>query len=240
MPSARGGGQSKGHGGRWWAPLLVGLVLWIVPAVAAQTPESGTGISVAGLLIDYGDGRRSYAVVPFEESSVSGIDMLERSGLTLVTIPFGGLGEGVCSIEATGCDVGDCRTRLCQSADRESPFWQYLRQKDDGAWAPAAAGATQARVEDGDVDAWVWSGELPDLPPLTVGSLRDRLRVSDEWASSGGGLPEPIVLTEGGAAAETQDATWRQVASGLVVIAGVGGVGWVIVRRTRRPGPVER
>lgn len=214
----------------------------MVPGVSAQTPEIGSGLSVGGLVIDYGDGRRSYAVVPFTEPSISGIEFLERSGLTLVTVPFGGLGEGVCSIESTGCDVGDCRTRLCQSADRESPFWQYLRQGADGSWAPAMLGASQARVEDGDVDAWIWSGKPPDLPPMTIGSLRDRLRVPDEWSwsSNGGGILEPIVLTEGGvAAAEDDDATWRQVVPGLAVIAGVGGVGWVIVRRTRRSRTVE-
>ncbi|MDQ3541865.1 MAG: hypothetical protein M3440_14385, partial [Chloroflexota bacterium] len=89
---------------------------------------------------------------------------------------------------------------------------------------------------------WIWSGKPPDLPPMTIGSLRDRLRVPDEWSwsSNGGGIPEPIVLTEGGvAAAEDDDATWRQVAPGLAVIAGVGGVGWVIVRRTRRSRTVE-
>lgn len=222
--------------------LLVVLISWQVQGGSAQTPETGDGVHVAGLVIDYGDGRRSYAVVSFAEPFMSGIELLRRSGLPLVSVPFGGLGEGVCSIESTGCDVATCRRRLCQSADRESPFWQYLRQGDDGSWAAAALGATQARVEDGDVDAWVWSGTPPNLPPMNVESMREQLDVPSDWPSRGIGVSEAIVRTDGGGAAVSpnEGATWRQAAPGLVVIAGVGGVGWFILRRTRRSRPRVR
>lgn len=222
--------------------LLVVLTSWQVQGGSAQTLETGDGVHVAGLVIDYGDGHRSYAVVPFTEPSVSGIELLRRSGLTLVSVPFGGLGEGVCSIESTGCDVATCRRRLCQSADRESPFWQYLRQGDDGSWAPAALGATQARVEDGDVDAWVWSGAPPSLPLTDIESLRERLSVPSDWPSGGTGVSEPIVRTHGGAsgAVPNEGTTWRQVVPGLAMIAGVGGAGWFMVRRTQRSRPRAR
>ncbi len=173
--------------------------------------------------------------MPFTEESLSGIELLRRSGLTLVTVPFGGLGEGVCSIESTGCGIGDCRARMCQSADRESPFCQYLRQGDDGSWAPVALGASQAEVRDGDVDAWVWTGTPPDLPTTSVASLRTYLDVPSDWQAAAGGPPEPIVLTEGSPqGADTDAVGWRQVIPGVAVIAGVGLMGWVLVRRTRR------
>lgn len=218
---------------RW---LLFALVSCGVHGASAQTPDTNDGFNVAGLVIDYGDGRMSYALVPFTEESVSGIELLQRSGLTLVTIPFGGLGEGVCSIESAGCDVGACRTRLCQSADRESPFWQYVRQGNDGSWVPAALGATQARVEDGDVEAWVWTGETPELSRISITSLRERLQVPSDWPTSAGGLPEPALLTEGNGP-KRETTTWREFVPALGVIAGVGAVGWVLVSRTRRSHP---
>src|SRR5690554_6522959 len=75
--------------------------------------------NVAGLIIDYGDGRMSYALVPFEEEQINGVDLLDRSGLDIVSVGFGGMGDAVCQIDDTGCSVDDCRTRMCQSSDRE-------------------------------------------------------------------------------------------------------------------------
>ena len=238
-----GGPGFRAIGRRRVTPLLLlALLSWAVQGGSAQTPVIDDRANVAGLVVDYGNGQRSYAVVPFTEPSITGIELLRRSGLPLVSVPFGGLGEGVCSIQSTGCDVATCRRRLCQSADRESPFWQYLRQGDDGSWAPAALGATQARVEDGDVDAWVWIGTPPRLPPTDIGSLRERLNVPSGWPSDGTGVPEPIVRTDGGSTAvgPDEDATWRQVVPGLAVIAGVGGVGWYMTKRTRRSRPRAR
>lgn len=223
-----------------WSRLIPLLFLflgpWVAHATGAQSPEAGDDINVAGLVIDYGDGRTSYAVVAFSEPTLSAIEMLRRSGLSLVTVPFGGLGEAVCAIGSTGCDVGDCQSRLCQSANRESPFWQFVRQAEDGSWAAAALGASRANVEDGDVDGWIWSGMKPDLPPLDIASLRERLRVPSGWSSPGDGLPEPIVVTEG-AIASDETPSWRQLVPGLIVLAGVGATGWVVVSRTRRSPP---
>ena len=81
--------------------------------------EAQEAVSYAGIVIRPGDGTVTYAYVPLDEP-VSGIELLRRSGVSLVTVGFGGLGEGVCQIEETGCDVGPCRTRLLP--DRRSGF----------------------------------------------------------------------------------------------------------------------
>ncbi len=235
MASPGRSGVRTGWACAWHWLVLMAFLPCMASGATAQTPERDGDVNIAGLVIDYGDGRTSYALVPFTEESLSGIELLRRSGLTLVTVPFGGLGEGVCSIESTGCGIGDCRARMCQSADRESPFWQYLRQGNDGTWAPAALGASQAEVRDGDVDAWVWTGTPPDLPSTSVASLWTRLDVPSDWQAAAGSLPEPIVLTEGEPAVGDSNTTgWRQVIPGMAVIAGVGLMGWVLIGRTRR------
>jgi len=219
-------------------PLLLLLVALFVQGATAQTPDATDSVNVAGLMIDYGDGRVAYALVPFSEESLSGVELLRRSGLPLVTVPFGGLGEGVCSIDAVGCDPGACRRRLCQSADRESPFWQYLRQTEGGAWSPAVLGASQASVENGDVDAWAWSGTPPELSPMSVTSMRDRLGVPSEWASGGTDLPVPVVFTEGARSDQDSDpSSWEDIVPGMALIAGIGMVGWAMIRRTRQRSP---
>lgn len=140
---------------------------WFAPAFAQQP-------NVAGLIVDYGDGRMSYAVIPFEEEQINGLDLLNRSGLDVVTVGFGGLGDAVCQVGNTGCSVDDCRTRMCQTSDPESPFWQFSKLGAGGEWQFVATGASGANVRDGDIYAWSWVGTTPTLPVMTIDELTER------------------------------------------------------------------
>jgi hypothetical protein len=182
---------------------------------------------VAGLIVDYGDGRVTYAVVPFSEDEINGVELLDRSGLDIVSVGFGGLGDAVCQIDDTGCSVQDCRTRMCQTSDRESPFWQFSKLGDDDEWLMVATGASGARVRNGDIYAWTWTGLTPQLPVLSIDELADRA----------GGQPDltdglrPSVRTEGGETGTEiagVDATSLAVVGGVVVVAGF------LVLRARR------
>jgi hypothetical protein len=146
---------------RWMHPTLLMMCVLAVPSVLIPS-ASGADMNVAGLVVDYGDGRISYAMVPFPEEEISGIELLRRSGLDLVTVGFGGMGDAVCQIEDTGCPVDDCRRRLCQTSDPESPFWRYLRQTTPGDWEFLALGASGARV--GEVTSMVGAGRAPRPP----------------------------------------------------------------------------
>lgn len=144
------------------------LVLSAGFAASAQAPGNA-----AGLIVDFGDGRVAYAWVPFDEERINAIDLVERSGLDLVTIGMGGLGDAICQIDDTGCPVGDCRQRLCQTSDAESPFWRLMVLRDS-EWTAATTGGSGARVEDGSVFAWAWSGVDPELPILNVDDIAVR------------------------------------------------------------------
>ncbi len=198
---------------------------WLHGTVAAQEPAHA-----AGLVIDYGDGRISYAWVPFTEESISGIELLKRSGLSLVSISFGGLGEGVCSIEDTGCGVEPCRARLCQTADRASPFWQYLRQDGPGNWKRFALGASQSDVRDGDIDGWAWSGAPPHLPALTLLDIEERV---DGGVLASNTLPGALAVTEGGHPEPSEEVAWRELVTAAAIMTGVAGVGTVAIWRAR-------
>ena len=60
----------------------------------------------AGLVVKFGDGRTLTYCIEFTEDSITGIELLQRSGLTVVTSNSGGLGAAVCSIDGEGCNSG--------------------------------------------------------------------------------------------------------------------------------------
>src|SRR5215212_1014985 len=106
--------------------------------------DASAAISYAGVVVRHDDDRMAYAYVGFVESEINGIELLKRSGLDVVTVSFGGLGEGVCSIDEHGCPSTDCRKRVCQGPRDEDPFWQYFRQAEpgDGEWISMALGGS--------------------------------------------------------------------------------------------------
>jgi hypothetical protein len=163
LPDLKAGGA-----GSWIRFLIVLLVAcggWNPAFARAQ--DAG---SYAGIVIRPGDGTITYAYVPLDET-VSGIELLKRSGISLVTIGFGGLGEGVCQIEETGCDVGPCRIRVCQTGSRDSPFWQYFQPDDNGEWVASPLGGSATKVAPGEVDGWSWTPDEALLPEVTIGEI---------------------------------------------------------------------
>lgn len=207
---------------------LVAMLLWI--AASPGTAGAADATRAAGFIIDTGEGEPAYVVVTYGEP-MSAVDLLREADLGVVTVEFGGLGEGVCEIRSTGCDVDTCRKRLCQTGDPESPFWQYWRQDADG-WTLSPLGASDVEPEDGDIGAWVWIGTKPDLAPITWSDLAERAGAPEAVVSgsvsgapavySSAGAPED----EGGTAAETL------VAGGAVALVIIAG-GALVVRQRR-------
>jgi hypothetical protein len=158
--------------------LLITAVLWGAAwPGAAVTTGTARAVNVAGLVIDYGDGRTTFAVIPFVEDSLSGSELLHRSGLDLLTVDFGGMGEGVCQIEEIGCDVSPCRARLCQTGDPDSPFWHYAQESGEGTWEFAPLGASSSRVSNGTVDGWFWRGDDPPQPAVSLDEIANRIGI---------------------------------------------------------------
>jgi hypothetical protein len=149
--------------------LLIGLLL-LCAVFGSQPGYAQDPANYAGIVIHPGDGTVTYAYVPLDEP-VSGIELLRRSGISLVTIGFGGLGDGVCRIEETGCDVGPCRTRLCQTGDRNSPYWRYFQQSDTGAWVASPLGGSATKIAPGEVDGWSWTPDQGNLPDVVLADI---------------------------------------------------------------------
>jgi hypothetical protein len=214
---------------------LLVAALWLLALGGAAAAQDAP--NRAGLVIDYGDGAVTYAIVPFEETSISGMELLERSGVPLVTVDFGGLGQAVCTIGERGCGVGDCRQRVCQTADRESPYWQYFRLGDDGVWTPLVLGASSARVEDGFIEGWSWTGKEPDLPVVDLEEIAALLDVEPSQSDSSSVVVQTFDASGNVLEEESDRSSTGSYFAAIAVIAGLVGVaGFLLVRRRRVGG----
>jgi hypothetical protein len=138
------------------------LSLSLVAALGARTRAQQPDQRRAGLVVVHGDGSVASVCVAFSEESISGAELLRRSGLGVTLDPYGGLGYGVCAIGGEGCPAGqDC---FCQCRATPCAYWVYSHRRPDGSWAISGAGASSWQVHDGDVDGWVW-GDGSTAPP---------------------------------------------------------------------------
>lgn len=134
---------------RGWALLALPLTLFglgISPALAQS------GDNRAGLVIVHGDGRVLTRCVAFSETQITGLDLLQRSGLPFVSAS-GPLGVTVCALNGEGCPASDC---FCMCKGTPCAYWTYFLGTPEGGWVYANMGASMRQVRDGDVDAWVW------------------------------------------------------------------------------------
>ncbi len=168
-PQGQASPRLRALGAGLWVRLLVLLLLGFGSAVPAEAVAQEP-VPYAGIVIRSGDGTVTYGYVPLDEP-VSGIELLRRSGISLVTVGFGGLGEGVCQIEETGCEIGPCRSRLCQTGDRDSPYWRYFQFDGSGQWVASPLGGSATRVEPGGVDGWSWTPDESLLPSVDISEI---------------------------------------------------------------------
>ena len=197
----------------------------------------------AGLVIEHGDGSVIYVLIVFPEDELKSIDLLKRSGISLATVSAGGLGEAVCTIDNEGCGVSDCRVRLCQTGDPESPFWKFFRAGEDGLWIVQPLGASGTTVRGGEVDLWAWTGGDATIPTVDIAGVSAFVGAPDSrpeeavyvawYDADGNEMPAP------GTDSSQQNPWIGGIA--LLAIAAISGV--LLARRSRSrtlPGRLGR
>lgn len=135
--------------------LLIFLLLSAV--VLAQKPNH------AAIVVVLGDGTAVSQCVSFDEPSISGYDLLQRTGLEL-EVSTGGQGTAVCRIADFGCPTHDC---FCQCKGADCNYWSYWHWQD-GDWQYSRNGSHAFQVKDGAIEGWVWGpGSITDAirPP---------------------------------------------------------------------------
>jgi hypothetical protein len=205
---------------RQYAPvskiLRMHVALAAICVLLLAAPAAGTGsMNRGGVIVDYGEGSTTWVYVPFEEDEISVLELLDRSGLEMVTVGFGGLGEAVCQIGPSGCSVDDCRRKLCQT-NSASPFWRLL-VLDGDTWRMAGNGVSGQTVADDEIYALSWGNDEPTLPVVGI----------DKLASNAGADPagsQPTYRTQGQLHAEDASITWGPSVAILGVVALASGV----------------
>ncbi len=121
--------------------------------------QSSGSRSQAGLVLQFPDGSTQTFCIPFAGDSVSGIDLLVKSGLDLKVQAYGGLGAEVCEIGSAGCDYPN-QACACQSYGPGGVYWSYFHLTN-GRWQTSVTGAGSYQVHDGDVEGWAFSAGKP-------------------------------------------------------------------------------
>ena len=190
----------------------------------------------AGVVVRDAEGDLTYAYVAFPEEEIGGIDLLRRTGLPLVSVGFGGLGEAVCSLAGAGCPLAECRRNVCQGSSA-APYWRYFRQVSPGDWQPLPLGASGARVRDGEIDGWSWTTGQAELPPLTLPDLA-RLAGVDEVVAAPPEGPVPTAAVHGAGIADAtpEGAEVGAYVAAVAILAAIGG-GALLLGRRGRHGP---
>ncbi|CAN5379438.1 hypothetical protein BH23CHL1_BH23CHL1_26390 [soil metagenome] len=145
-----------------WRPLLTIAALLLVLGAAVETAAQAP--HTAGLVVRHGDGTIIYALVQFEEESITGTELLERSEIDVVMAPYGGMGVAVCSLDGEGCASDNC---FCHSYSSPSFYWHYYVQTGDD-WSEHPLGPSSRHLSDGDVDGWSWTAGESKLSEITI------------------------------------------------------------------------
>jgi uncharacterized protein (TIGR03382 family) len=213
---------------------LFSAVVLLLAVCGFPSLAGAADLSYAGVVVRQDDGRMSYAYVGFTETEINGIELLRRTGLDVVTVSFGGLGEGVCSIDATGCPSTECRQRVCQGPTEDDPFWQYFRQASPGDWQALALGASSTKVRDGDVDGWSWTPLDAGLPALDLEEVANL--AGYDWKSFDSvspGEPGSVLHRESAVDEDDAQSTAIYLTGAAILLAAVVLVAVLASRRRR-------
>lgn len=130
---------------------------------ASTHPSNAQGNNRAGLVIQFGDGSIETRCIEFNEQTISGLEVLERSGLPVLAVYDPSLGAMVCKIQDQGCPVDNC---LCKNPP---DYWSYWHLNGN-SWVYSPAGSSTYQVADGEVQGWSWGPGNPP-PVMTIDEI---------------------------------------------------------------------
>jgi hypothetical protein len=194
--------------------LVLILVAGGVTAVTAQETNR------AALVVLLADGEAVTRCVEFDEAEVTGLELLNRSGLEIVTAAEA-MGPAVCSVADTGCPANDC---FCQCKGGDCVYWSYWHLRE-GEWRYSQAGASIFQVSDGMVEGWTFGPGTPqdalEPPLLTFDEVCAAPAV--ELTVVATAVPQPTIDQPAEPEAANQTSWLGYGLLGLIVV-GVGGL----------------
>lgn len=137
-------------------------------AAATNRLAAERDVNRAGVVIQYGDGRVETFCVLFNEPEMTGLELLQRTGLDVIIDTSMVWGAAVCKIDGEGCNF-PLEPCFCQCQGASCTYWAYYHLRD-GEWVYSDVGPSNYIVRDGDVDGWAWGAGLPGMatPPPVI------------------------------------------------------------------------
>ena len=135
--------------------LLPLLLTALCLLAGASTARAQGGDHRAALVVRFADNSVETRCVAFSEPSITGAELLTRSGLQVIMDHTSGIGGAVCSIAGAGCafPTQDC---FCKCQGLTCEYWAYYHWVG-GGWQYSQVGAGSYRdVTDGAVEGWSW------------------------------------------------------------------------------------
>lgn len=165
--------------------LFLPLLVLLLPA-----PMRGQGQRRAGLVVQFSDGSVRTSCVEFAEEQITGLQLLQRSGLEVIAQTGGG-SAAVCKIGPDGCNF-PAEPCFCKfGGGQQGQYWAFWRLASEG-WQYSNIGAGSAPVANGDVQGWAWgvgSVQTGAQPPLV--SFEQACPVAARPAPTDPPLPPP-------------------------------------------------
>lgn len=157
------------HRAQPWGLVLTCLL--VLTALFAGAPSAQANEpNRAGLVVRFGDGSVWSGCITFSEPQIAGLELLRRSGLSVIIEEGSVYGGAVCKIGPDGCDF-PYTSCFCQCEGADCLYWAYYHLQG-GVWQYSNVGAGNYWVRPGDVEGWAWGsgtyGMNGALPPAVT------------------------------------------------------------------------
>lgn len=143
-----------------------------LPAAAAAATLAWLGLAHsthagnlhhAALLIAHSSGGVLTRCIGFLEDQISGLQLIERSGVEYQAQPYGSLGNAICQLDN---EPG----QLPANCFGTSAYWQYFHRSGN-QWVSSSAGADNSILRDGDMDGWRYAAGPGQPPNVTFSAI---------------------------------------------------------------------
>ncbi len=134
------------------------LFIWLIIIFAWGWADLKQGnaqeFNRVGLVVQFGDDSFITRCIVFNENSLSGYEVLRRSGLQ-IEAAISALGVAICKINDEGCPPESC---FCAYPN----YWSYWHLEGNN-WQYSPLGASSHYVKGGDVEGWRWGSGNPPV-----------------------------------------------------------------------------
>ena len=166
----------------------------------------------AALVIQHSSGSLITRCVAFAEAQITGLQLVQRSGVSYTAQDFGSMGSAMCQLDREPSTVP-------AGCFGSGPYWQYFHRQG-GAWQASMVGASASTLHDGDMDGWRYAAGAAQSPAIipfqaVCGPSTPPVGATHPATASISVRPPPAQITSATASAPTPSPTTSLEATAL-------------------------